>query len=297
MIKQINSKVFLKCLQMAAIMTLFGIIVQVVKGQLILKLPRPQISFIIGVVISYIILGTLYAVAFYIFRNALPGKKSVQRGLFYAFFCSVTVLIPGVLGMIAFDFEGGYDLFTSYKIEQFFILLVDAVNLFIGGLVMTKFFKDDMVFPRSAERPQKGILISCLIGAVLFPLLMLVVHMMAEGIFPLGLEIPVNAKLWYYKALIFPFILTGGFLPWFYQSVKDVFPGKWARKSFNFFLVFYCGYWVINVGFMLNFGFSLHYVLFLLGISILSLLLITMLNGFVIDKISKEGQPDAKDKR
>lgn len=288
MYKQLNMKVLLKCLQTAVVMTLFGIIVQVVKGQLILKLPRPEISFIIGVVVSYVMVGTLYAIAFYIFRNALPGKTPVQKGLFYAVLCSLTVLIPGIFGMIAFDFEGKFNLFTPYKVEQYFIVLVDTVNLFIGGYVLAKLFKGNIAIAKPAEIPRSGIMISSLLGAILFPLLMLAVHVLAEGFIPVGLEIPVNAKQWYYIALNAPFILTGGILPLFYQSVIAALPGSWTRKSISFFLVFYCCYWLTNIGFMINFGFSLHYIIFLLGISIPSLLLIIMLNGFIIEKISKE---------
>jgi hypothetical protein len=193
-------------------------------------------------------------------------------------------MIPGIMGVTAYDFEGQFNMLTLYKIEQYLTCLIDVMNLGVGGLMLAKLFKDDIVFNESAGIPKMRLVFSSLISAVVLPLLMLAFHSLGEQLIPLGLDIPQNAKQWYYIALISPLVFTGGFLPLFYHSVKEAMIGSSAARSFKFFLVFFVCYWFMNVGFLINFALPAQYLVFLLTIAIPSLLLTIMLNGIILEK-------------
>jgi hypothetical protein len=205
-------------------------------------------------------------------------------------------MIPGIMGVTAYDFNGQYNLFTPYKLEQYLTCLIDVLNLGVGGLVLGKLFKNDIVIKEPTPIPKMRMLLSSLIGAVVLPVLMFAVHYMAEGVFPIGLDIPEDAKEWYYIALNAPLVLTGGFLPLFYHCVKDALSGSRIVKSIKFFVVFFVCYWFMNIGFLINFGLSLHYVLFILAISIPTLLLVILLNGIIIEKNTEEMRFCAEEK-
>lgn len=292
--RQFNLKVILKCLFNGIIMMFSGMIIQVAKGQLVFKKEPPTLSFVVGVMIAYIVMGFLFSIAFYIFKNNIPGKNVQQKSITHSLFCSFIVLVPGVIGMIAFDYDGLWNLLTPYKMEQYFIAVVDVVNFMIGGLVLAKLFKDDIQFSASIDFPKTAIVISGFIGTFLFPLLMFVFHGLAEMVIPLGLNIPGYARNWYYIGLLSPLILTGGLLPWFYHVVKESFHGSWLTKSIRFFLVFFICYWFMNFSFLVPFGFSVQTVLFYLIISVPSLLTVMILNGLILEKLGQGVVPVVK---
>lgn len=288
--KEISIQILKKCLLTGIIMMAAGMVMQVAKAQLFLQKEPPKLGFLISVIIAYIFMGSLYAVVFYLTRHVLPGRTPAAKGLYHSLFASLIVLIPGALGIIAFDFDGGFNLLTSAKIEAYAICLVDVINLGIGGLVLAKIFKDDIRIRQPVMLHKPGFLVSSLISAVLFPILMLAMHLLAEKLLPLGINIPKTARLWYYTGIMLPYILTGGFLPVYYHNVKDTFPGRWITKSLRFFLMIYLGYWLINILFLLPFGYSLQTAIFYLVMSIPSLLVIIMLNGYIESLTYKKTQ-------
>lgn len=292
--KDINPKVLKKCLLTGILMMATGMVLQVAKGQLFFKKAPPELGFIVGVVVAYIIMGFLYAFVFFIFRKTLPGGTPFRKGLIYSGLVSLIVMIPGDTGVIAFDFSGGFNLLTPPKIEDYVICMVDVLNLIIGGLIVSRMFKPDIQIRRSTPVPKLKVLVSGISGAVLFPLMMLALHLLAERILPLGIQIPESAKTWYYTALIAPSVLTGLFLPLYYATVKETFRGRWPAKAFRFFLVIYLCYWTINNLFLLPFGYSLETVLFYLLISLPSLLAIIFLSGYIIEK-AKRGTDVARE--
>jgi hypothetical protein len=257
---------------------------QVAKAQLIFKKATPSLNFIIGVIMAYIAMGFLFSMSFYIFRNHLPGKTAFRKSMAHSMFAIFIVLVPGAVGMIAFDYDGLFNLLTPYKIESYFIAFVDVVNFIVGGSVLAKLFRNDIYNIDSNNYPKKKIVISGFIGGLLFPLLMFALHILAERMMPLGLNIPANAREWYYIGLISPYILTGGLLPCFYFSVKETFIGSWINKVVQFFAVFFMGYWFMNFNFLIPFGYSVQTVLFYFAISIPSLFTVMILNGIIFRK-------------
>lgn len=285
--KVVNMQLFKKCFLTSIVMMFTGMVMQVGKAQLFLKKEPPAFGFIISVIIAYIVMGFLYAFVFYITRHVLPGKTPAQKGLYHSLFASLIILIPGALGMIAFDIDGGFHLLTSAKIEAYAICVVDVVNLSIGGLVLAKLFKDDIKIRRPVVYPKTGLLISSFVSAVLFPLMMLTMHFLVEKIMPLGIDIPDTTRTWYYIGLILPFILSCVFLPVYYQNVKDAFPGSPLTKLLRFFMIIYFCYWLINVLFLLPFGYSLQTVIFYLVMSILPIFVIILVSGYITSWMNK----------
>jgi hypothetical protein len=272
-------------------MTVYGLVLQVEKAQLILKNKMPQLDFVVEVVIAYILMGFLFAVAFYFFRNVLPGKTAARKGLTYGMFVALVVLIPGGLGLNAFDFKGLFDLFTPFKIENYLIAAVDTTNMFFGGFVLSRLFKKDIELTEHSRFPKSGVLLSGILGAVLLPLLMFSFHILLEKILSIGLDFPDGVRGWYFIGLLVPNTLAGGFLPLFYVCIADVFPDcGWVRRSWFFFLTVLICYEVINVAFILPFGYSLQTVIFLFLFIMLSLLIIIMLNGFLLRKHVMEAE-------
>lgn len=280
MFKELNLKTLRKCLITGVIMMLTGIILQVAKAQLFLKKEPPELGFMIGAVIAYTLVGFLFAIGFYVFRNTLPGRTVLQKSLLHSLLAIVTVLVPGILGMTAFDFEGGFDLLTSRKFEEYTIAIIDVINFLFGGLLLARLFRNDTV-ARESRRMPKGKLLGLLLGCTVFPLLMLTLFVTVQGMMSIGLDIPPKATSWFYTGFFAPLAITGAMLSVFYYHVKDTFSGSWLKKSLRFFLTFFICYWFMNISFMLVFGYQLLFIAILLLISIPPLLLITLLNGYI----------------
>ncbi|WP_371805216.1 hypothetical protein [Candidatus Lokiarchaeum ossiferum] len=283
--EELNSKNIIKCLLTGVLMMISGMIMQVIKGQLALEKEMPEFGFIISVAIVYTLMGFGYSIVFLMTKDYIPGRNPIQKGLTHGIFGSIVVLIPGVLGMTAFDHTGLFNLWTPYKLEQYFVCFVDVVNLLIGGVILAKFFKADIVINEPSKTPKRPIIITSLIGFILLPLLFLIFHFLGEFLLLFDYVVPSGAETWYYLALISPFALTGGLLPLYYYKVKESFSGNWKNQSISFFILIFLGYYIMNFSFILAFGYSLQTVIFYLIISIPALLPCILINGFIIEKM------------
>ncbi len=292
MFKQLNSKVIIKCFIAAVLMLLTGMVIQIANGLLIFKKEPPELSFIMSVTVAYIVMGFLYSLAFYIFRNKIPGKTPLQKGIVHSLFVLFIVLFPGVLGMVAFDHEGLYNLFTPYKIETYIMYFIDIVNFLINGVILSILFKKDIVITEMIAPPRKKAVVSGVIGFFLFPALMFTFHVLFEQLQLFDYSIPNGAETWYYIGLMAPLSLAGALLPLFYYYIKDMFDGSWLKKSVCFAIVFFALYWIIVMSFILIFGYSIQLVLFYLLISIPSLLLCNIITGFIYRDKEKIGEID-----
>jgi hypothetical protein len=87
---QFNKKIFASCMQTALVMTLFGMVLQVAKGQLILKLPPPELGFIMGVVILTFLWAFYMRLRSAFSKTSCRGRRQPEKG--YTMRCCVRLL-------------------------------------------------------------------------------------------------------------------------------------------------------------------------------------------------------------
>jgi hypothetical protein len=181
---KITVQEWLTSLFIGMFLTIVGMVLQVSKSIVLLQKTTPQLSFLIGVTICYIITGILFARGFYFIKNTLPGKSRAAKGFIYAILVFSTAWFANIIGMIAFDFTGTFDLMTSHKIDVYAITIVDAINLMLSGVVLgfiaekkNSTANNRTALHKSTSQTQrinrKGVVISSVIGFFLFPIVTL----------------------------------------------------------------------------------------------------------------------------
>jgi hypothetical protein len=263
-------KTLWKCIFTGFYLLIEGMVLQISKGILLLQKKPPALNFIIEVSIFYFITGFLFALVFFIVKNALPGKKRYTRGLFYGLLVAFGVAFGMILGVIALDFEGKFNLLTPYKIEAYFITIIDIVNFIITGMALGVIAEKKGFEFKKANFNRKGLAIASMIGLIAFPALSYLISVIIDPFIPIGINFPDrDAELLFYTGTFIPFAVNGAVIPLFYCLTKDAFTGAWKEKSTKFFLLYYFGFLVIGSLFALPFGFSLQSVIHFLMILII----------------------------
>jgi hypothetical protein len=287
---EINLQEWLKCLFIGLFLTMVGMFLQVSKSILLLQKNTPELSFIIGVTLCYMITGILFALGFYLIKNTLPGKSRAVKGFVYAILVFSTAWFANIIGMIAFDFTGTFDLITSYKIDIYATTVVDAINLMLTGVVLgiiaekknstatPPFILQESTF-RTPRMNRKEVAFASVIGFLLFPISTFVFFKMVAWVIPSGINVPSDAEVWFNLSLFVPLIVTGAILPIFYSLVRDSFAGSWLQKGTLFSTFFFLFYWLMVIVFVIPFGFRVIAVINFLVVSVFPIFLIILISA------------------
>lgn len=200
--------------------TIFGLSLQIGKSFLIMKNEPPTIDFIIKASIVYYLVSFFFCFGFFTFQDAIPGKSRFKRAFRYSLYAYLAVLLPGIIGVIAFDFKGGTYLFSPEKINDYAITLSDTITFILGGISLGFFIKD-----KDSSSPYKftlKLLFSCIIGAVVYPLVQLLINLMVVQFIDYGYTVPNEMKLFHFASLYGTLILTGSLLPVLFSVAKEL---------------------------------------------------------------------------
>ena len=272
-------KTLWKCIFIAFYLLIEGMILQRSKAILLLHKGPVAPGFLIQVAIFYFLTGFLFALAYFVVKDALPGKKRSTRGLFYGLLYAFGVGFGLILGAIGLDFKGKFDLLTPYKIEAYLTTFVDLINFAISGMVLGVIADKEETRSHQTRLDKKGLVIASAAGLIAYPAMSFLISILIEPIISLVMDTPRDAVTWFYAGLFVPLAVNGAVIPLFYCLTKEAFTGGWVRKSLQFFLTYYFGYLVILSLFGLPFGFSLEAIAHFLVISIVPIFFVTGLSA------------------
>ncbi len=253
----LDRKTILKSLFIGVYMTVQGIVLQVSKGILLLEKDPPVPAFLVQVVIFYILTGMLYAYIFFNIRDAIPGKSRIRQGFNYGLLVCGAVVLGFILGMIGMDFEGGFNLFTKAKVENYAVTLIDIINYLVTSLVLGRISGKEKFTPGKLKLNKKVCVLSSIAGFFLFPLIGAGLSLLLRPLIPLGLSMPAGSELWFYVGTYAPLAVCGAFIPLFYLIARRILKGSPLKKAFSFSVIYYLGYCVVGLFFGLPFGLTI----------------------------------------
>ncbi len=257
---KMNRSIFWKCGFIGLFLTIVGMILQLLKSKVLFHAKPPSFDFIIAVTIFYFLAGFLFALGYFIVKSAIPGKSRVTKGLFYALLVYFGIAFAGLIGIIGLDFVGRFDLFTSYKIENYAIALTDFINFMLTGMALGVVAEEKDINPIQYPFIKKRVVLSSVVGFFFFPILNILTFRFLTLFVSSGFNFPPEAEQWFYIGTFIPLSVSGAIIPFFYSIVKNVFNGNVIQKGCKFFIYNYLCFWVINICFGLPFGFSLQAV-------------------------------------
>ena len=191
--------------------------------------------------------GVLYTLGYVHFKDVLPGRGRLARGLLFGVVVFISANASQMLGMIAFDLQGGFDLLSPAKIPTYLTVVQDGIPvLAVFGLLGLLYGPSR---PREMQCPRHWVRMSAL-TALAFPLGMLAV---VEG---LGVLVPrfdvffsrpsLGASApWFLTAFYGAFVATGALLPLYYAMTHERIRGSFLRKGVVSGLLYSCFFWLI----------------------------------------------------
>jgi hypothetical protein len=199
------------------------------------------------VLMSVLTIGLL-VVAFNLVKDLLPVRGSCAKGIaFTVVFYFLLVLVPTLLGMIAFETDAEWRWLTPKKVGTYLTLLCDCVAYLAVGAVM------GWLFPSRTSRrlpPTRHLALAMSVGAIVFPLMMWATMWVTAFLRPLGLR----SSWWFNLTFYGPFVLTGVCLPLLHLIVRQRCAGR-GRGLLATLLVFAL-LWLPIQNFLVAFGWS-----------------------------------------
>jgi hypothetical protein len=274
-----NIKIIWKCIFIGFYLLIEGMILQRSKTILLLHMPPVVMSFLIQVIVFYFLTGFLFALVYFIIKDALPGKKRYTRGLFYGLLVAFGAGFALIFGCIGLDFKGKFDLLTSYKINVYLFTIADMINFIISGMVLGVIADKKEIKSNYAGFNKMRLVTASIAGLIAYPVMNFLISILIDPVISAVVDVPGDALTWFYTGIFAPLAVNGAVIPLFYCATKEAFTGSWLRKSLQFFLIYYFGYLVILSIFGLPFGFSLQAIIHFLIIIIFPTFLITSLTA------------------
>jgi hypothetical protein len=176
---------------------------------------EPNIPLLLAVVC---VQAVLMVQVFKVVRAHLPGGPSWLRGLAFGALFLLSVQIPSVFGIIAFEPGADWQLFTDAKVANHVTLLGDTlVWSAVGALIGLLFGGNGGRGPRPSAR----LWWATAAGAVVFPLGLWAVMHLAFGCLPVSdPNAPVGRSLWFDLVFYGVFFMTGACLPWLHAVAR-----------------------------------------------------------------------------
>ncbi len=225
-----DTKTFWKCIFIGFYLLIEGLVLQRSKAILLLNKEPVTMSFLIEVSIFYFLTGFMFALVYFIIKDALPGKKRYMRGLFYGLLVAFGVGFGLIIGIIGLDFEGKFNLMTPYKIEAYLITVVDLINFIISGMVLGVIADKKEIKSNQAKFNKKRLMIASAAGLIAYPAINFLISILIEPAISLILDIPKDAVTWFYVGFFIPLAVNGAVIPLFYCLTKEAFTGSWLQE-------------------------------------------------------------------
>jgi len=238
------------------LLALTGLSLQVGKTLLILKGKPPEASFVIEAAICYFLMAFFFSFGFFVFYQVIPGKQRFEKAYRYTLFCFLCVGIPGLLGIIAFDFNGGTNLLTAVKIDDYVIAVTDFINLVIIGGAFLGLFSEKKTYQNEPLIVTSNLIWASIAGLVLYPTINFVLHQLINYLSPHDYQIPNQMIGFHYTVFYGLLFLTGMVMPVLYQVAARLIVKTRMNIPLTFTIFFFICLWLMNIAFLLPFGYS-----------------------------------------
>jgi len=278
---RLNKDVLRKSLLIGCITPLSGIVLHLAKQKLLFPGNSPPgTAFLVTVSGLFFLMGFLFASGFFLFKPELPGRKNIVKGLVFALFVNLTTIFPNIIGMIAFDFIGKFNLFSIVKIGNYATAVTDFINICLIGLIIGLISRSqDKTVRQTVKIKNTQLIPAVLFGTILFPVGCALLLFIWDSLLPVVFNISAHVKLWFYSGLFIPLCLTGGTLPVFYRFVEKALSGNWIKKGLNFTALFFLLFWLVCIVFVIPFGYSIWTVLMFIGVTVPPLAFVILLSA------------------
>lgn len=160
----------------------------------------------------------LMVALFHRLRASIPAVAPWQQGLLFGAFFLLSVQIPSVFGIVAFEQGHDWELFTPAKVANYATLFGDTLVFLVVGTLLGWLFG-----ARRTARPRwpEGLGPATTMGLVVFPAALWGIVNLAFTVVPLDdPNAPVGRSLWFDLIFFGVFLLTGACLPLFHALVR-----------------------------------------------------------------------------
>jgi hypothetical protein len=191
--------------------------------------------------------GILYTLGYVTFRDVLPGRNRLARGLLFGSIVYASASASQMLGMIAFDLKGGFDLLSLAKIPTYASIVQDALPVLVVfgllGLIYGPSQHQGLTSPPGLARTSA-------LAAVVFPLGMLAV---VEGVGALVPQLDVfynrpalgDSAPWFLSAFYGAFVITGALLPLYYAMTRRRLAGGFVQRGILAGFLYTVCFWLV----------------------------------------------------
>jgi hypothetical protein len=248
----------------AVAMTILGIGLQVSTAIILgFDAGPPGIGRIVGLTACYLLAGFAFALGFAALIGRLPGASPVGKGIRYATLVVLAVWLSGSINFCSIDFAGGWALLSRAKLNNYWMDLIDGLNLLAGGCVLGLVYRrkgstSPALSPqleRARARP-RALASRIALCAALLPLLCFAFYSLASLLLPEGLDLSGQRRGIYDCYLFIPLAISGAGTALLHDILRRGNRQGILAGSASMALFVFATYWVPNCLFILLFGFT-----------------------------------------
>ncbi len=173
-------------------------------------IPRLLVAICIQVALMLVVFKTI--------REDLPATRGWSRGLVFGALFLLSVQIPSVFGIIAFEAGADWQWLTEAKLANYRTVVGDCVVWLVVGALMGALFSGDR---EGSERAPGIPWVACGVGAVVFPTGLWAVMHGSFAVLPISdPNAPVGRSLYFDLVFYGVFFLTGAVLPYLHRRFR-----------------------------------------------------------------------------
>jgi hypothetical protein len=219
--------------------------------------------------------------AFNLVKDYIPGKKDCHKGILFMIFFLISVQIPSVFGVIAFEVGKDWLFFTPAKIANYVTLLSDTIIFIIMGVIIGKLFSSTK---QNTIKKSKNLCPTVILGAILFPIIFLISMMLINSlVFGGGDFLPANGSTWFNLVFYGIFFMTGASIPILHNLILQ---NKKRNQTKNILLTtfIFLLLWMPVQNFMIVFGWNFLEGFVFSLVSIIPIFIIVLIADFLLKK-------------
>jgi len=208
---------------------------------------KPNMVYFVPIMVIQVV---LLVIVYNLIKEFLSYNQSWKKGLIFAILFLISVQIPSVFGIIAYEPNHAWQFFTDTKIANYITMFGDIITFAIIGVLLGK------LFPAKVTNANKTfkIGIASFIGAIIFPLFMFAIMRIFYSLIHVNdIYVPLQDSLWFNLIFYGIFFMTGFCLPVFHGIIKQ----NQSRSRIGQILyttLLFCLLWLPVQNFMVVFG-------------------------------------------
>ena len=223
---------------------------------------------------------TLFIIVFRKVKEYLPLNKVFPKGILFALFFLVSIQVPSVFGVIAFEKGGEWLFFTEAKIAIYITLIADIIIFLIMGAIIGKLYTSNT---NPTFKKAKNFTLAIIAGAILFPIILWASMSLAKATILFGLDLPVSESIWFNSIFYGIFFITGACLPILHSLITQNTKLERTKRIALSTVLFLC-LWMPVQNFMVVFGWSFIDGFIFSLISIIPIIIVIYITDLLMSK-------------